>query len=276
MRTGNAEGRGATVADKRILVMGACLLVGVFFAGCVVPVATGRKAEEGQIEAEYVDVSEGGELSEALTGDLNLEKIDTKSHTIVIDSGHGGIDPGKTNGDVQEKDINLSIALKLEKVLQQLGYNTVMTRTADEGLYSDNDTNKKRADLKKRCDMANSADADMMVSIHQNSFTSATVSGAQVFYYTYSAKGKKLAEILQKSFKNNLDSENSRTPKEDKSYYLLIHSKIPTVIVECGFLTNKAELVLLQSEDYQMKIVEAVALGINEYLAAFTNEGAAP
>lgn len=256
--------------DKRlVIIMSICMLFGVFMAACVcLPGKAGMEREKEAIQAEFYDESDNGELSDIILSDSNLKQISTSDYTIVIDSGHGGSDPGKTKGDVLEKDINLAIALKLEKTLKQLGFNTIMTRTQDEGLYVSTDTNKKRADLKKRCDIANSSNADMMISIHQNSFESSNVSGAQVFYYTYSAKGKQLAGILQQSLKDNLDTSNKRVEKQDKTYYLLVHSKIPTVIVECGFLTNQTELQLLLNEEYQQKIVDSIIVGINKYFAS--------
>lgn len=237
---------------------------------------SGRMDQEYYMEDEYGNVVRlDGEKEENGSGETefqgiieNLPDFDGRGYTIVIDGGHGGSDPGKTKGDVLEKDINLVVAGKLEKALKALGYNTVMTRTSDKGLYVETDTNKKRADLKKRCDIANSSGADICVSIHQNSFESSSVSGAQVFYYTYSPEGKTLATCLQQSFRENLDSGNKRVEKPDKTYYLLLHSKIPTVIVECGFLTNPSELKLLLDSDYQDKIVYAIIMGINKYFTS--------
>lgn len=256
--------------DKRIvIVMSVCMILGVFMAACIcLPGKSKQISEKEVIQAEFYDESDNTTISDIILNDSNLQKINTSEHTIVIDSGHGGSDPGKTKGDVLEKDVNLAIALKLEKTLKQLGFNTIMTRTQDEGLYVSTDANKKRADLKKRCDIANSSGADMMISIHQNSFESSNVSGAQVFYYTYSAKGKQLAGILQQSMKDNLDTSNKRVEKQDKTYYLLVHSKIPTVIVECGFLTNQTELKLLLDEEYQQRIVDSIIVGINKYFAS--------
>ena len=178
---------------------------------------------------------------------------------MVIDSGHGGIDPGKkSDNGILEKDVNLSIAKKLQKKLIDTGFNVVMTREDENGLYSENDDNKKIADMKKRCQIIKDSKADIVVSIHQNSFQSQDVKGAQVFYYKHSVEGKKLAEILQASFKENLDSENKRVEKADSTYYMLVHTSAPTVIAECGFLSNPTEASLLNSSEYQQKIAEAI------------------
>ena len=118
--------------------------------------------------------------------------------TVVIDAGHGGNDPGKVgvNGAL-EKDINLAIALKLEKNLKEQGINVVMTRTEDKGLYEEDDTNKKVRDMKNRLAIIEAARPVITVSIHQNSYPDASVSGVQVFYYKNSEKSKKAAEIMQ-------------------------------------------------------------------------------
>ena len=114
------------------------------------------------------------------------------------------------------------------------------------------------------------AKADIVVSIHQNSYQSPEVKGAQVFYYKHSAEGKKLAQILQKSLKENLDTENKRQEKEDSTYYMLLHTGAPTVIAECGFLSNPQEAALLNTAEYRQKVAEALCKGILEY---FTSTG---
>lgn len=195
--------------------------------------------------------------------------FDFTEKTVVIDSGHGGNDPGKMSSDgILEKDINLSIAKKLKKRLIDSGINVVMTREDDNGLYSEQDSNKKIADMKKRCQIIKDCSADIVVSIHQNSFESSSVSGAQVFYYKHSAEGKELAGILQNSFKENLDPDNKRQEKADSTYYMLIHTEAPTVIAECGFLSNPKEAALLNTDEYQEKVADAIYKGIIEYFCS--------
>ncbi|MCM1308305.1 MAG: N-acetylmuramoyl-L-alanine amidase [Butyrivibrio sp.] len=186
--------------------------------------------------------------------------------TVAIDPGHGGIDPGKVgvSGSV-EKDINLSISLKLKECLLARGYEVALTREDGEGLYSESDVNKKAADMRKRCEIIEKAGADLAVSIHQNSYTEPDVSGAQVFYYKHSAQGKKLAEILQERLKERLDNDNSRACKSNDNYYMLIHTPCPTVIVECGFLSCPEEEAKLADEAYQQAVAEALADGIDAY-----------
>ena len=185
---------------------------------------------------------------------------------VVIDAGHGGADPGKIgiNGSL-EKDINLEIAKKLSWYLEQADVQTVLTRETDTGLYSDEDTKKKMADMKKRCEIIADSHADLVVSIHQNSYHEESVSGGQVFYYRSSEKGKRLAELLQKRFDYVLGEKNRRLAKPNGNYYLLLHVKCPIVIVECGFLSNRREAALLGDKEYQDKLAWTIHLGILEY-----------
>lgn len=193
--------------------------------------------------------------------------IDLNKCSVVLDAGHGGIDPGKKgiNGCL-EKDINLDIAKRLESMLQLQGVSVTMTRTDDEGLYSESDANKKRADLKKRCELINKTAPDVAVSIHQNSYSSQSAKGAQVFYYEMSAQGRELAEILQAKLTEYADNSNRRGAKADDEYYLLINTEVPAVIVECGFLSNSAEAELLCTDEYKDKITYAIYMGILEYI----------
>ena len=196
----------------------------------------------------------------------NTEK---KQLTIVIDPGHGGRDPGKVGiNNVLEKDINLSIALKLKNLLEHNDINVVMTREEDIGLYSESDSNKKRADMNHRIELIHSNHADLAVSIHQNSFPQEYVRGAQVFYYTKSEQGKKLAEIIQEQIKKSMDDGNHRQAKANDNYFMLTKTECPLVIVECGYLTNSAEAALLLNEDYQEKMAWAIHLGVLQYVSS--------
>lgn len=186
---------------------------------------------------------------------------------VVIDAGHGGTDPGKVGVDGSlEKDINLAVAKRLKTYLEQDDIRVIMTRETDTGLYSDTDSRKKMADMKKRCEIIEESGADLVVSIHQNSYHEESVSGGQVFYYRDSAKGKALAEILQKRFSYVLGEQNRRLPKANGNYYLLLHVKCPIVIVECGFLSNRKEAGLLNSGEYQDKLAYTIHMGVAEYL----------
>jgi N-acetylmuramoyl-L-alanine amidase len=141
-----------------------------------------------------------------------------------------------------------------------------MTRTTDAGLYDENSSNKKAQDMKNRVSLMNDCNADVVVSIHQNSYSDSTIHGAQVFYYTTSTAGKELAHILQESLTTNLDSANHRKEKANDNYYLLKKVQSPIVIVECGFLSNPSEAALLSSAGYQDQIAWILHMGILQYL----------
>lgn len=195
---------------------------------------------------------------------------DSKQITIVIDPGHGGRDPGKVGiNNSLEKDINLQIALKLKSLLELNDINVIMTREEDIGLYSESDSNKKRADLNNRVDIIHNSKADLAISIHQNSFTEEYVKGAQVFYYQQSSEGKKLAEILQEQLKKTIADGNHRKAKSNTTYYMLTRTECPLVIVECGYLSNTKEAELLLEDEYQ----EKMAWGMHLAILQFINEG---
>ena len=192
---------------------------------------------------------------------------------VVIDVGHGGIDSGKVSADgILEKDVNLAIAKKLKVLLEQEDVCVTLTRDSDTGLYREGDSNKKVADLQNRCALIEKIDPACTVSIHQNSFSSPEVRGAQVFYYGQSEASKELAELVQASLIKRADPENHRRAKANESYYLLKRTVSPTIIVECGFLSNPTEAALLTSEDYQNRLVWAIHMGVLEFLNKTTND----
>lgn len=186
---------------------------------------------------------------------------------IVIDAGHGSWDPGKigVSGSL-EKDINLSIAWKLKSLLETEGYEVIMTRTEDDSLSDNSSADNKAEDMRQRCSIIEKANPVFTVSIHQNSYTAEEVRGAQVFYYGQSEDGAKIASAIQKSLIKRVDPENHRVEKANESYYLLKKTSSPTIIVECGFLSNTQEEKLLNQEEYQNEVAWAVYMGILIYL----------
>lgn len=191
-----------------------------------------------------------------------------EGYTVVVDPGHGGSDPGKVGiHKEKEKEINLQIALLLKEKLEKEKVNVIMTREEDVDLSDGSSTNKKVQDLKKRCEIIHEAKPDCVLSIHQNSYPDESVRGAQVFYYEDSLEGKELAEILQKHLVEELDTENHRQAKGNRSYYLLKKTDAVLTIVECGFLSNSEEAQLLSSEEYQEKLAEIICNGTMEYLS---------
>lgn len=194
-------------------------------------------------------------------------QVAEQKNCIVIDVGHGGFDSGKVgvNGEL-EKDINLQVALKLKDTLEGKGMQVVMTREDDQGLYDADARNKKAQDLQRRCELINKENPLMTVSIHQNSYTSPQIKGAQVFYYTTSKESQTLAETVQKTLIEKVDPQNHRQAKANDSYYLLKKTESTIIIVECGFLSNPEEAQKLTDESYQQQIAEAVCDGIFQYL----------
>lgn len=199
-------------------------------------------------------------LSE-LTADVSKEQKGKKGQiVIVIDPGHGGEDPGKVGvNEVLEKDLNLVIAKKVQNLLKDTDIKIVMTREDD-----DVPTAKKK-DLEQRIELINKTDPNLVVCIHQNSYTSPSIKGAQVFYYTPSKEGKEAASIVQAELRE-LDATNKRVIKANDTYYMLKYSKPPTIIVECGFLTNPEEAEKLTKEEYQDELAFAICEGIIKWL----------
>ena len=205
-------------------------------------------------------------VNRAISEETVSVKSEETEHVVVIDAGHGGEDPGKVaeNG-VLEKDVNLIIAEKIKPLLEVQGVKVVMTREEDRMLADERTSNKKREDMKARVEIINHTVPELTVSIHQNSYSDTSVKGAQVFYHADSSEGKTAAEIMQKSFLQ-IDENNHRQAKGNNDYYLLKHTEVPVIIVECGFLSNPQESDLLMEEDYQNKLADAICDGIVTYL----------
>lgn len=195
--------------------------------------------------------------------------LPTLRKVIIIDPGHGGVDGGMvgTTTGVCESQVNLEIALKLRKYLEESGSLVLMTRDEDMGLYTDGGTirKKKNEDLRNRKRLFDESNADIVISIHSNSFQESKYYGAQSFYSPNSQNGKLVAELIQEELIRVLDNGNTRKAKSKNDVYILKNVKVPTVIVECGFLSNPKEEKLLQSSDYQEKIAWSIYVGILKY-----------
>lgn len=183
--------------------------------------------------------------------------------TVVIDVGHGGNDPGKIGVDnVKEKDVNLQIALCLKAQLQVRGVKVILTREGDVCLATDGAANKKVSDMHNRVSLINASGADYMISIHQNSYPEAAISGPQVFYYGSSEMSKELAKAIQTQLIADLQPPKEREIKTGNDLYILKNSQCPGVIVECGFLSNPTECENLQEPKYQQAVAAAIARAI--------------
>lgn len=201
-------------------------------------------------------------LSKNLQKYVSSENVVAAGKVIVIDSGHGGDDPGKIGiNQAKEKDVNLKIAKKVKKRLKKEGWKVVMTREEDVMLGDAQKGNRKIHDMKARVELINKTMPAMAVSIHQNSYQEAEIHGAQVFYYSHSQDGKRMAETMQRALLM-ADEENTRQAKGNDTYYLLKRTEVPTIIVECGFLSNPQEAEKLTEDGYQKKLAQAITSGI--------------
>ena len=190
--------------------------------------------------------------------DLNPKLIGKR---IIIDVGHGGKDSGTVYDDIKEKDLNLSIALKLKEELIMNGVDVIMTRDGDYDLALPNANRRKKSDFDNRIEMINNSGANMYLSIHINYLGNAKYYGAQVFY----TKGNNdIADYIQEEFINDLKSPmNSRILSND--IYMYKKLNIPGVLIECGFLSNSKERKLLIDDSYQYKIVRSIVKGLINY-----------
>ncbi|MBR2916974.1 MAG: N-acetylmuramoyl-L-alanine amidase [Clostridia bacterium] len=191
--------------------------------------------------------------------------------TFVIDPGHGGIDAGASSGEAVEKELNLKIANCLRVFIEENGGIVVMTRKTDTNTADPNrkkTVSQKKSDLETRKNLPEKVNADIFISIHMNKFSEEKYKGAQVFCAPSSPESEKLGEFIQASLIKNADPENTRKLKDGKSIYILKDAAIPSVLVECGFLSNKEETSLLMTESYQQKIAWSIFMGITEYLVS--------
>lgn len=188
------------------------------------------------------------------------------SPVILVDAGHGGEDPGKIGtANTLEKDLNLQIALFLKEILEAQDFQVILTRNRDTDLSTD-PKHFKASDLKNRVSLIRESGADLVLSIHQNSYPSASVYGAQCFYYTDSKESELFASYLQEQIIRSTKQTKIRQIKGNRDYYLLKHSPVPAVIVECGFLSNPTEEELLTDPAYQRLMAWAISLGTRQYL----------
>lgn len=189
---------------------------------------------------------------------------------IILDAGHGGFDGGAQAVDgTVEKDINLEIAKQLKEILTFCDFDVIMTRTVDIGTEDDASQSikdRKVSDMQNRLELTVKHPDSIFVSIHLNKFTTSSANGAQVFYSKNNQDSIVLANAIQSSISKRLQPNNERVVKQGtSSTYLLYKTKIPAVIVECGFLSNAQELELLKNKEYQRKMAFAIFCGICEY-----------
>lgn len=208
-------------------------------------------------------------LSEISRQSSTVSAIPSSNHIIILDPGHGGADGGASGSDgTVEKNLNLEIALKVQKLLQQSGCTVFLTRSDDRSLSTiEDEINKMRkvADLNNRRQMTEELAVDAFVSIHMNTFQDSQYFGSQVFYSSSPADSKYLADFIQEEIRL-IDPQNERVTKNGSgSIFILNDVSVPSVVVECGFLSNQMDLERLKSEDYQNKLAGAIYNGIVKF-----------
>lgn len=188
---------------------------------------------------------------------------------ILLDAGHGGEDGGAGENGVQEKDVNLAVALQLREFLEMSGFRVVMTRETDVSIHDDSASTireKKVSDLHNRLKLIEQYPGCTFISIHQNQFEQSQYHGAQMFYSKNDERSKLLAEKLQQSFVSLLQPDNEREVKAaTKDIYLLWNAQVPAVIVECGFLSNPEEAAKLKEPGYQKDLAFTIYTGFLRY-----------
>ena len=192
------------------------------------------------------------------------------NYTIVVDPGHGGIDPGSIGykTKVKESDLNLKISMMLAERLREIGVRVVLTRTDDNSLATGITGKRfKKEDMKLRKAMIDQIRPNMVISIHMNSYTNHTLRGAKVFYDKSSEISKQIAESIQYQFSQTLEATNNVASVGD--YYMLKCTQSPSIIAECGFLSNERDEKLLLDETYQQKIVNCIFKQIQRFSLVF-------
>ena len=189
---------------------------------------------------------------------------------IVLDAGHGGIDGGVTGKETQakESDINLAITYAVKTELEGLGFEVVLTRKTDAGLYGAATKGFKKRDMQKRREIIEETDPAMVISLHQNFYPTRNTRGAQVFYSKQNVSGQRLAVILQRGLNTLYAKEGARgCNAASGEFYMLECSDCPSVLVECGFLSNREDEALLSNEEWQKRLAGVLAEGVMEYFS---------
>ena len=201
---------------------------------------------------------------------MSLQFVDAKikpkmtltGKIITIDPGHGGRDAGTSYGKIYEKDLNLAISKVLKNVLEEKGATVYMIREDDSDLSSKWDRAKKRGDLYRRILKIQENKSDLYLSIHINYHYYSSVSGAEVLYHPINPDNLILAESIMDEFKNNLNT-NRKVIKTN--LYLYSNTRVPGVLIECGFISNQNERYLLQKKSYQEKLASSITKGVENY-----------
>ena len=194
------------------------------------------------------------------------DTVPSRNYTVIVDPGHGGSDPGSIGykTKIHEADLNLTLSLMLKDKLESAGINVIMTRKDNNALIEGSGKTWKKEDMQKRKELIKQYRPNMVISLQQNSYTNHSLRGAQVFYDKTSDISKQIADFIQEQFKEGLDKSIKATSPGD--YFMLKCTYAPSVLVECGFLSNAEDEKLLTTPEYQDKIVDCIYKGIVKFL----------
>lgn len=208
-----------------------------------------------------------GAISKTSVGEASASGI-----KVVLDAGHGGVDSGVegVNSKVKESELNLRVVKKLEKYFIDAGMSVVLTRSSDAGLYGLATSGLKKKDMQKRRDIINSAEPDIVISVHMNKYSVSSRRGAQVFFNNECENGKLLANCVQQSF-NEMEQAVRECISLSGDYYILNCSPYPSIIAECGFLSNPEDESLLITDEYQDQVAYAIFKGAVDYFTETTS-----
>lgn len=203
------------------------------------------------------------------TDTIETVSLPVSGKVVILDAGHGVPDEGaQSSNGTTEAETNLKITLKVQQLLEQSGCTVILTRSDENAIYDiDSKTlkQKKVSDIHNRVKIGNESSADIFVSIHLNKIPQSQYDGWQTFYKNGSEQSKKLATSIQNNLNESIQKENKRVPLKIDNIYIIEHVKIPTSIVECGFLSNPEEEKQLLNDEYQNKLAWGIYTGIINY-----------
>ena len=196
----------------------------------------------------------------------------TDRPVIVLDAGHGGVDSGAVGkSGVLEKDVNLSVVKHLQKLLELSGFKTVLTRSEDVSIYDpgvEGIRNQKLSDMDNRLEIIQSYPDSVFLCIHQNNYTDPQYFGGQMFYNNNNPDNRTLAQIMQNRFAQLQPGNDREIKLSGDELFLLKSNPNPSLMIECGFLSNPEEEAKLATDEYQQKLAFTIYSGLLEYLDA--------
>lgn len=200
---------------------------------------------------------------------ISSTDVVAKKKIVVLDAGHGGEDGGAVSkSGIVEKDLNLLIAMKVKNKLEDNNIQVILTRNEDVMLYTNAELSlakRKVEDINKRIEIANTSNADLLISIHMNSFPQNYCKGWQIFFQQDNKIGEQISTYIQDGIKETIQTQNNRVPQSINNVKLVNKSKIPAIVVECGFLSNEDEATMLTQDIYQEKIATGICNGIMKW-----------